>query len=318
MWNSLEDIIKEKKLLENNREMLLKTMGEMLCNRGNNGAIKEMTDDILDLGKRINKLEDIINCYEEENNEPSYDYYGKECKDTNFCSTRDTIEKLNEWKDKIDKGEIKPSVYTRLEKDAMERRNSQLLNNKYKPENNITCTNIPLYDNKITVTDKNSTSSYVNDVKTEFDKVLDELQTNLDKCTRTNRFLVHMLNIPSDMICSAEVCGKKIIVQMYNFINDVNEPIYENLAKIKENVRQFDVTIEFLDSRGEVMYKEIYKDCRIDDINRPILDYSLDDFMKNIIYLTYSEVVFEKPGIQQRKKSNENSLKEEDKPWGLQ
>lgn len=110
MWNSLEDIIKEKKLLENNREMLLKTMGEMLCNRSNNGAINEMTDDILDLGKRINKLEDIINCYEEEDNEPSYEYYGKEYKDTNFYSFRDKMEKLNEWKDKIDKGEIKPSI----------------------------------------------------------------------------------------------------------------------------------------------------------------------------------------------------------------
>lgn len=110
MWNSLEDIIKEKKLLENNREMLLKTMGEMLCNRSNNGAINEMTDDILDLGKRINKLEDIINCYEEEDNEPSYEYYGKKYQDTNFYSSRDKMVKLNEWKDKIDKGEIKPSI----------------------------------------------------------------------------------------------------------------------------------------------------------------------------------------------------------------
>ena len=140
MWNSLEDIIKEKKLLENNREMLLKTMGEMLCNRSNNGAINEMTDDILDLGKRINELEDIINCYEEEHNEPSYEYYGKKYQDTNFYSSRDKMEKFNEWKDKIDKGEIKPSVYTRLEKDAMERRNSQLLMNKYKAENEVTST----------------------------------------------------------------------------------------------------------------------------------------------------------------------------------
>ena len=160
-----------------------------------------------------------------------------------------------------------------------------------------------------------------NDLKTEFDELLDELQTNLGKCTRNNRFLVHMLNIPSDMICSAEVYGKKIIVQMYNFINDVNEPIYAKLGNIKENDRQFDITIEFLDSSGEVMYKEIYKDCRIDDINRSTLDYSSDDFMKNNIYLTYNDVVFEKPGIQKRKRSNnlnENCLKEENKPWGLQ
>lgn len=314
MWNSLEDIIKEKKLLENNREMLLKTMGEMLSNRGNKGAINEMVDDILDLGKRINKLDGIINVYEE-TDEPSYEYYGKECKDTNFCSTRDTIEKLNEWKQKIDSGEIKPSICTRLEKDGMERRNSQLLNNKYKPENNITCTNIPLYDNKITVTDKNSTSSYVNDVMNE------NYIKNLDKCTKSNRFLVHMLNIPSDMVCSVEMYSKKMILQMYNFINDVNEPIYINLGKIKENDRQFDITIEFLDSRGEVMYKEIYKDCRIDEINRSALDYSSDDFTKNDIYLTYNEVVFEKPEIQKRKRSNkvnENHLKEEDKPWDLQ
>lgn len=160
-----------------------------------------------------------------------------------------------------------------------------------------------------------------NDVKTEFDKVLDELQANLGKCTRNNRFLVHMLNIPSDMICSAEVYGEDMLLQMYNFINDVNEPIYSKLGNIKGNDRQFDVTIEFLDSRGDIMYKEIYKDCRIKDISRSTLDYSSDDFTKNNIYLTYNNVVFEKPGIQKRKRSNkvnENCLKEEDKPWGLQ
>lgn len=160
-----------------------------------------------------------------------------------------------------------------------------------------------------------------NDVKTEFDKVLDELQANLDKCTRNNRFLVHMLNIPSDMICSVEVYGEDMLLQMYNFINDVNEPIYSKLGNIKENDRQFDVMIEFLDSRGEVMYKETYKDCRIKEISRSTLDYSSDDFTKNNIYLTYNEVVFEKPGIQKRKRSNkvnENRLKEEDKPWDLQ
>lgn len=160
-----------------------------------------------------------------------------------------------------------------------------------------------------------------NDVKTEFDRVLDELQTNLGKCTRNNRFLVHMLNIPSDMICSAEVYGEDMLLRMYNFINDVNEPIYSKLGNIKENDRQFDVMIEFLDSRGEVMYKEIYKDCRIKEISRSTLDYSSDDFMKNNIYLTYNDVVFEKPGIQKRKRSNnlnENCLKEENKCQGLQ
>lgn len=175
----------------------------------------------------------------------------------------------------------------------------------------------PYNSNSVTCTHP----EFKNGIKTEFDELVDELQTNLGKCTRNNRFLVHVLNIPSDMVCSAEVYGKDMILRIYNFIDDVNEPIYSKLGNIKENDRQFDVMIEFLDSRGEVMYKEIYKDCRIKEISRSTLDYSSDDFTKNNIYLTYNEVVFEKPGIQKRKRSNkvnENRLKEEDKPWDLQ
>lgn len=141
-----------------------------------------------------------------------------------------------------------------------------------------------------------------NDIKTELDELFDELQTNLGKCTRNNRFLVHVLNIPSDMVCSVEVYGKDMILQIYNFINDVNEPIYAELVNIKENDRQFDVTIEFLDSHGEVMYKEIYKDCRIDEIGRSTLDYSSDDFTKNNIYLTYNEITYETCNEQKNKR----------------
>lgn len=141
-----------------------------------------------------------------------------------------------------------------------------------------------------------------NDIKTELDELFDELQTNLGKCTRNNRFLVHVLNIPSDMVCSVEVYGKDMILQIYNFINDVNEPIYAKLVNIKENDRQFDVTIEFLDSHGEVMYKEIYKDCKIDEINRSTLDYSSDDFTKNNIYLTYNEITYETCNEQKNKR----------------
>lgn len=164
--------------------------------------------------------------------------------------------------------------------------------NKYEDEasERLTVTDYSPYNsNSVTCT----RPEFKNDIKTELDELFDESQTNLGKCTRNNRFLVHVLNIPSDMICSAEAYGKDMILQIYNFINDVNAPIYAKLGNIKENDSQFDVTIEFLDSRGEVMYKEIYKDCRIKDISRSTLDYSSDDFTKNNIYLTYNEITYE-------------------------
>lgn len=171
---------------------------------------------------------------------------------------------------------------------------------KYKDEASecLTVTNYSPYNSSsVTCTHP----EFKNGIKTEFDELLDELQTNLGKCTRNNRFLVHVLNIPSDMVCSAEVCGKDMILRIYNFIDDVNEPIYSKLGNIKENDRQFDVMIEFLDSRGEVMYKEIYKDCRIKEISRSTLDYSSDDFTKNNIYLTYNEITYETCNEQKNK-----------------
>ena len=154
-------------------------------------------------------------------------------------------------------------------------------------------TNIPDYEKNVTCTR--------NDFKTEFDKVVDELQTNLGKCTKNNRFLVHMLDIPSDMICSAEVYEKNMILQIYNFINDANVPIYANLEYIKQNDRQFDITIEFLDSCGSVMYKEMFKGCKINGIMRSTLDYNSDDFTKNNIYLTYDEITYENRNDQENK-----------------
>lgn len=276
MWESLEDIIKEKKLLENNREMLLKTMGEMLCNRSNNGAINEMTDDILDLGKRINELEDIINCYEEEDNEPSYEYYGKEYKDTNFYSSRDKMEKFNEWKDKIDKGEIKPSVYTRLEKDAMERRNSQLLMNKYKAENEVTST------------DSESASSCVN-------YIIEEINNTVDNRCMTNRFLVDLsfINVPKVMVKSVDYYNGDLSICIYNFVDENMVPILKKLQEVENENRRFPIDIDHLSASNNLMYRECFSNCFIYGISQSSIDMNSNDFSYIYLNIRYGEVSYE-------------------------
>lgn len=276
MWNSLEDIIKEKKLLENNREMLLKTMGEMLSNRGNKGAINEMVDDILDLGKRINKLENIINCYEEEDNEPSYEYYGKEYKDTNFYSSRDNIEKLNEWKDKIDKGEIKPSVYTRLEKDAMERRNSQLLMNKYKAENNVTST------------DSESASSCVN-------HIIEEINNTVDNRCMTNRFLVDLsfIDVPKVMVKSVDYYNGDLSVCIYNFVDENMVPILKKLQEVENENRKFPIDIDHLSASNNLMYRECFSNCFIYGISQSSIDMNSNDFSYIYLNIRYGDMTYE-------------------------
>lgn len=179
-----------------------------------------------------------------------------------------------------------------------------------KVSGNVSVTNYPQYGN-LTCTEHD---------KTNFDIVLDELQNNLERCTRNNRFLVHTLDIPSDMVRSIEVCSDQIILQTYNFLNDNCIPIFIELENIRKNEQNFDITVEYLNSCGDVMYKEIYKDCLISHmIARSTMDYDSDDFTKNIIYITYKDVVFETPGIPTRKRTknsrfiNEDSITKEQK-----
>lgn len=276
MWNSLEDIIKEKKLLENNREMLLKTMEEMFRKGGNEGAIKEMADDILDLGKRINKLEDIINCYKEDNDEPSYEYYGKKYQDTNFYSSRDKMEKLNEWKDKIDKGEIKPSVYTRLEKDAMERRNSQLLMNKYKAENGDT------------VTDSDSVSSCVN-------YIINEINGTIDNRCMTNRFLVDLsfIDVPKIMAKSVAYFNDGLTICIYDFVDENMVPILKKLKKVVNENRKFPIDIDHLSASNSIMYRECFSNCFIYGMSQTPIDTNSNDFSYIYLNIRYDDVTYE-------------------------
>ena len=276
MWNSLEDIIKEKKLLENNREMLLKTMGEMLCNRGNKGAINEMADDILDLGKRINKLEDIVNCYKEDNDEPSYEYYGKKYQDTNFYSSRDKMEKLNEWKNKIDKGKVKPSVYTRLEKDAMERRNSQLLMNNYKAENGAI------------TTDSDSVSSCVN-------RTINEINDTIDNRGMTNRFLVDLsfIDVPKVMVKSVEYFSDGLTICIYKFVDENMVPILKKLKEAINESRKFPIDIDHLSASNNLMYRECFSNCFIYGISQTPIDTNSNDFSYIYLNIRYDDVTYE-------------------------
>lgn len=176
---------------------------------------------------------------------------------------------------------------------------------RLKQKNNSTesFTNYPVYnDSNITCTDTGITR-----YKSDFEIMLDELQGNLEKCTRTNRFLIHTLNIPSEMICGAEIYGDQIILQVYNFIADTNLPVFSNLENIRKNGENFDITIDYLDCCGASMCKELYKDCKITHIiARTPLSYETDDFMKNTIYITYKDVVFETPGIPKKKRTKLN------------
>lgn len=180
-----------------------------------------------------------------------------------------------------------------------------------KVSDNVSVTNYPQYNDNVTCTEDN---------KTDFDIVLDDLQNNLERCTRNNRFLVHALDIPSDMVRSIEIFDDQIILQTYNFLNDNCIPIFIELENIRKNEQKFDVTVEHLNSFGDVMYKEIYRDCVINHaIARSPMDYASDDFTKNTIYISYKDVVFETPGIPTRKRTknsrfiNEDSIAKEQK-----
>lgn len=170
--------------------------------------------------------------------------------------------------------------------------------------NSVSVTNYPQYDGNVTCTEDN---------KTDFDIVLDELQNNLERCTRNNRFLVHALDIPSDMVHSIEIFDGQIILQTYNFLNDNCIPIFIELENIRKDEKKFDITVEHLNSYSDVMYKEIYKDCVINHaIARSPMDYSSDDFTKNTIYISYKDVVFETHGIPTRKKTKNSRFIDED------
>lgn len=182
---------------------------------------------------------------------------------------------------------------------------------KLKDSDSVSVTNYPQYNDNVTCTEDN---------KTDFDIVLDELQKNLERCTRNNRFLVYALDIPSDMVRSIEIFDDQIILQTYDFLNDNCIPIFIELENIRKNEQKFDVTVEHLNSCGDVMYKEIYKDCVINNaIARSPMDYYSDDFTKNTIYISYKDVVFETPGIPTRKRTknsrfiDENSITKEQK-----
>lgn len=169
---------------------------------------------------------------------------------------------------------------------------------RLKVGDNVSVTNYPEYNDNVT---------YTRQGKTDFDIVLDDLQNNLERCTRNNRFLVHTLDIPSDMVRSIELCSDQIILQTYNFLNDKCVPIFIELENIRKSEKKFDITMEFLNSCGGVMYKEIYKDCVISHvIARSPMDYDSDDFTKNTIYITYKDVVFETPGIPRKKRTKLN------------
>ena len=167
-----------------------------------------------------------------------------------------------------------------------------------KVSDSVSVTNYPQYNDNMTCTRQD---------KTDFDIVLDELHDNLERCTRNNRFLVHALDIPSDMVRSIEVCSDQIILQTYNFLNDKCVPIFIELENVRKNEKKFDITVEYLNSCGGVMYNEIYKDCVISHVvARSPMDYTSDDFTKNTIYITYKDVAFETPGIPRKKRTKLN------------
>lgn len=140
-------------------------------------------------------------------------------------------------------------------------------------------------------------------------------ESNIERYTRNNLFIVNFLDMPYDMIKSVESFDNEISLQLYDFVYDDGTPVIQQLYEIMRN-GDFDIEIQRLNNLNEPIYIEEYRDCCINNISRSCLDYGSDESSTISLNIIFKDLTFRKPGIPKRKRtkntSYESSITQED------
>ena len=210
-----------------------------------------------------------------------------------FKDERDKIHQVHEAAKQADLYYMYDSAYYQGRKLGTEQEISKLYERK---ESESVSFSIPDYSNKVTDTQLEPKKAQ------GFNQLMDELQDNIERCTRNNLFIVNFLDMPYDMIKSVESFDNEISLQLYDFVYDDGTPVIKQLYEIMRK-GDFDIEIQRLNNLGEPIYIEKYRDCCINNISRSRLDYSSDELSTISLNIIFKDLTFRKPGIPKRKRT---------------
>jgi hypothetical protein len=271
-------------------EMLNKTLLEMYERKISEVVIDTIKEDISETLDEINSLKDWIEKETDKEEKVEYSFYdgikkpklAKSVKLTSFGKSSDgscfdyntikkSVEKINEdlKNDKIC-GELShPNLYDSVKKEDC----------KLNYEN--------LYGKTLKFLNSETKEKYLNDTITNSNRFLVRFSNPL----MINEWLVKSVDFNS-------IDRKELLITIQDHIvtreDGSKYPIISELrARTLPNTSLFNISIDYLDKTGHVLYTERYHGCKITDVIKSSLSYELDEFNTIAFTVTFTDITYE-------------------------
>ena len=121
-----------------------------------------------------------------------------------------------------------------------------------------------------------------------------------DSVIKCNHFIVNFnggLNVEPWFVDSVDFFDKHMMsVSIINHMAERNGRKYPIISELLSAQNTFNMSIDYLDDNGDVIYTEHYHQCKIDlstSYSRTSLNYSNDGYDKILINISYSFVTYE-------------------------
>lgn len=129
----------------------------------------------------------------------------------------------------------------------------------------------------------------------------DEINKNAENMASSNNFIVDImtpLGIPSTMVRNVSYNNKEkqIVLTIYDFVGGIGDrkfPVIDVLEDSFNYNYKWEFSIKHLKTYGDLLYKEKYSGCKVVNVLKGPLDYSVSDFSIIEIVISYDRVEYE-------------------------